>query len=107
MANDFDQYISPTEQPIGKAMLKRMEKELQAGVPAPAPAREVAPEELIGLSDGRMTTDDLMRILLEILLEQPPAIPDTPEFAEKRAILQREVAEVAAVGGVMETVIDI
>ncbi len=107
MASDFDQYISPTEQPISKAMLKRMEKELAKGIPPSPPARDVVPEELIGLSDGRMTTDDLMRILLEILLEQPPAIPDTPEYAEKRAILQREVAEVAAVGGIMETVVDI
>lgn len=47
-------------------------------------------------------TDDINRLLVEIVTGKPPAVPDDAELAAMRAQLQKECDEIKARGGEIE-----
>lgn len=56
--------------------------------------------------DTGLYVDDMIRILNEVIREQPPAIPDTPSALTFRKIMQQEVADIVAAGGIPEPVFE-
>lgn len=49
-----------------------------------------------------LDTDDITRILVEIVTGKMPNPPDTPEAAAMRVQLQKECDEIVAKGGVVD-----
>lgn len=52
-------------------------------------------------------SDDVERILLEIMLKREPAIPDTQELADLRSQLRTECDEIAAKGGTVQIPVEL
>ena len=47
-------------------------------------------------------SDDVERLLVEIVTEKKPAVPDTPELAALRAQLKKECDAIVAKGGTVD-----
>lgn len=90
-------YISPLGDVVPGLDLRRISTILERETLPP-----VSPDTIPGPTDSQVTSEELERILLEILNGKAPAIPDTPSLAAARLSLQEQVNQAQADGYVID-----